>query len=156
MDNKENFIHSDAIHIIKPHIDSKTVDKAYDDIIRLDLFKKKDIYENLDYIKEILFDRINEYEDYFTDFGKCNNSLIVSGSLDYLSTVLENETLDLEMKKDLLEVLLDYVLDVEKIYDLCDNNSRIFKYMNLDSLERKFNRIQDYISGELNQEDYFK
>jgi len=28
--------------------------------------------------------------DYFADFGECNNSLIVSGSLDYLSIILDN------------------------------------------------------------------
>ena len=63
--------------------------------------------------------------------------------------VLENETLDLEMKNDLLELLLNYVLDVKKIYDLCDGNPKVFEYMNLNSLENKFNRIQDYISQEL-------
>ena len=89
------------------------------------------------------------YVDYFADFGECNNSLIVSGSLDYLSMVLEHETLDLEMENDLLELLSNYVLDVKKIYDWCDGNPKVFEYMNLNSLENKFNRIQDYISQEL-------
>ena len=53
------------------------------------------------------------------------------------------------MKKDLLELLSNYVLDVKKIYDLCDDNPKVFEYMNLNSLENKFNRIQDYISQEL-------
>ena len=99
--------------------------------------------------KEILLNRINKYVEYFADFGQCNNSIIVSGSLDYLSMVLENETLDLEMKKDLLELLSNYVLDVKKIYDWCGGNPKVFEYMNLNSLENKFNRIQDYISQEL-------
>ena len=85
--------------------------------------------------------------DYFADFGECNNSLIVSGSLDYLSIVLDNETLDGEMKKDLLELLSNYVLDVKKIYEWCDGNCQVFEYMNLNSLENKFNIVVQEFSG---------
>ena len=155
---EENFNRNDAIEklqIIKPHIDSEIVCKAYNDITRLNFFKNNNPYEliiiddNLDNEKEILLKQINEYIDYFIDFGQCNNSIIVSGSLDYLSMVLENETLDLEIKNDLLELLTDYVMNVKKIYDWCDDNPKVFEYMNLNSLERQFNRIQDYISQEL-------
>ena len=158
MGSEKNFTRSDAIEklqMIKPHIDSEIVCNAYDDIIRLNFFRNNNLYEiividdNLDNEKEILLKQINDYVDYFADFGQCNNSIIVSGSLDYLSMVLENETLDLQMKKDLLELLSNYVLDVKKIYDLCDDNPKVFEYMNLNSLENKFNRIQDYISQEL-------
>lgn len=158
MDSEENFTRSDAIqklNLIKPHIDSEIVGNAYDDITRLNFFKNNNIYEiividdNLDDIKEILLNQINDYIDYFTDFGQCNNSIIVSGSLDYLSMILEKETLDLEMEKDLLELLSNYVLDVKKIYDWCGGNPKVFEYMNLNSLEDKFNRIRDYISQEL-------
>ncbi len=158
MDIEENFTRSDAIQklqMIKPHIDSEIVRNAYEDIIRLNFFKNKNLYEivvideNLDNKKEILLNQINAYVNYFSDFGKCNNSIIVSGSLDYLSMVLEKETLDLEMKNDLLELLSNYVSDVKKIYDLSDGNPRVFEYMDLNSLENKFNRIQDYISQEL-------
>ena len=137
------------------YINSEIVATAYDDIIRLNFFKNNNPYEitvineNLNDIKEILLNQITGYVDYFADFGECNNSLIVSGSLDYLSIVLEHETLDLEMENDLLELLSNYVLDVKKIYDWCDGNPKVFEYMNLNSLENKFNRIQDYISQEL-------
>ena len=47
-------------------------------------------------------------------------------------------------------MISNYVLDVEKIYDWCDGNPNIFVYMNLNSLENKFNRIQDYVSQVLN------
>ena len=158
MGSEENFTRSDAIdklQMIKPHIDCEIVGNAYDDIIKLNFFRNNNLYEitviddNLDDEKEILLKQINGYVDYFSDFGQCNNSIIVSGSLDYLGIVLENETLDLEMEKDLLELLSNYVLDVKKIYDLCDGNPKVFEYMNLNSLENKFNRIQDYISQEL-------
>lgn len=158
MGSEENFTRSDAIeklHIIQPHIDSEIVGNAYDDIIRLNFFKNKNVYEiividdNLEDIKEILLNQIKDYVDYFTDFGECNNGIIVSGSLDYLSIVLENEKLDLEMENDLLELLSNYVLDVKKIYDWCGGNPKVFEYMNLNSLENKFNRVQDYISQEL-------
>lgn len=155
---EENFTRRDAIeklNKIKPYINSEIVATAYDDIIRLNFFKNNNPYEitvineNLNDIKEILLNQIMGYVDYFADFGECNNSLIVSGSLDYLSMVLEHETLDLEMENDLLELLSNYVLDVKKIYDWCDGNPKVFEYMNLNSLENKFNRIQDYISQEL-------
>jgi len=155
---EDSFTYEDAIQklkTIKPHIASETVGNAYNDIIRLDFFKNNNLYEtividdNLDNEKEILLNQINFYLDYFADFGQCNNSIIVSGSLDYLSRVLEKENLDLEMKNDLLKLLSSYVLDVKKIHDLCDGNSKVFVYMNLDSLENKFNRIQDYISHDL-------
>ena len=158
MGSKENFTREDAIEkfqMIKPHIDSEIVCNAYNDIIRLNLFRNNNLYEiiiiddDLDNEKEILLNQINNYVDYFKDFGQCNNSIIVSGSLDYLNMVLVNETLDLEMKNDLLKLLSNYVLDVKKIYDLCDGNPKVFEYMNLNSLENKFNRIQDYISQEL-------
>ena len=145
----------DKLHNIKPYIDCDIVANAYDDIIGLKLFNNN-LYEisviddNLDNKKEILLNKIIDYVDYFAEFGHCNNSIIVSGSLDYLSIVLENETLDLEMKNDLLEIISNYVLDVKKIYDWCDGNSNVFIYMNLNSLENKFNRIQDYVSEELN------
>ena len=122
------------------YINSEIVATAYDDIIRLNFFKNNNPYEitvineNLNDIKEILLNQITGYVDYFSDFGECNNSLIVSGSLDYLSMVLEHETLDLEMKNDLLELLSNYVLDVKKIYDWCDGNPKVFEYMNLNSL----------------------
>ena len=155
---EENFTRRDAIeklNKIKPYINSEIVAIAYDDIIRLNFFKNNNPYEitvineNLNDIKEILLNQITGYVDYFAYFGECNNSLIVSGSLDYLSMVLEHETLDLEMENDLLELLSNYVLDVKKIYDWCDGNPKVFEYMNLNSLENKFNRIQDYISQEL-------
>ena len=143
------------LKLIKPNIDSEIVGNTYDDIIRLNFFKNHNVYErividdNLEDIKEILINQINGYINYFTDFGECNNSIIVSGSLDYLSMVLEKETLDLEMEKDLLELFSNYVLDVKKIYDLCGDNPKVFAYMNLNALENKFNRIQNYISQEL-------
>lgn len=93
-----------------------------------------------------LSNQINDYIDYFVDFGECNNSIIVSGSLDYLGMVLENETLDLEIKSDLYALLSNYLLDVKRIYDLCDGNPKVFEYMNLNSLENKFNVIRNYIS----------
>lgn len=155
---EESFTRADAIqklHMIKPHINSEIVGDAYDDIIQLNFFKNNNVYEiividdNLEDKKENLLNQINGYVDYFTDFGECNNSIIVSGSLDYLSMVLEKENLDLEMENDLLELLSNYVLDIKKIYDWCGGNPKVFEYMNLNSLENKFNRIQDYISQEL-------
>lgn len=155
---EESFTRADAIqklHMIKPHINSEIVGDAYDDIIQLNFFKNNNVYEiividdNLEDKKENLLNQINGYVDYFTDFGECNNSIIVSESLDYLSMVLEKETLDLEMENDLLELLSNYVLDIKKIYGWCGGNPKVFEYMNLNSLENKFNRIQDYISQEL-------
>ena len=97
----------EKLHKIKPHIDSEIVAKAYDDIIQLELFGDNNFYQNividddLDYFKNTLIDKIQHYIDYFTDFGQCNNSIIVSGSLDYLHIVLSREELNPQMKYDL-------------------------------------------------------
>lgn len=155
---EKNFTLTDAIsklNIIKPHIDSEVVENAYNDIMEWDLIQKDNLYglviidDDLDSIKEILNKKINNYIDYFNDFGRCNNSIVVAGSLDYLKKVLIHETLGLEMKNDLLKLISGYVDDVEKIYNLCGGNGEVFGYMNLDSLENRFDRIQDYISQEL-------
>lgn len=74
---------------------------------------------------------IQIYIGYFANFGQCNNSIIVSGSLDYLHIVLSREELNLQMKYDLLNLILQYVMDVKEIYELCDGNSRVFEYLNL-------------------------
>lgn len=105
--------------------------------------------DDLDYLKDTLIDKIQKYIDYFTDFGQCNNSIIVSGSLDYLHIVLSKEKLNPKMKDNLLNLILQYVIDVKEIYELCDSNSRLFENLNLNELEENFERIQDYVSQEL-------
>ena len=158
MNFKKNFSRQDSInklYEIKPHIQSETVGRAYDDIIRFNFFKNNNFYEkitideNLDNMKEMSLSKINTYIDYFANFGQCNNSIIVSGSLDYLRIVLINENLNLEMKRDLLELFSSYILDVGFIHDICGGNPEVFKYLNLDYLENHFDRIQDYVSQEL-------
>ena len=155
MGNEENFTRGGAIKTlqnIKPYIDSEIVGNSYDDIIRLNFFKKIIFMMLMSFwwFRWWLGNQINYYTEYFADFGKCNNSIIVFWSFDYyLSIVFENGTLDLEMKNDLLKLLSDYVFDVKRIFDWCGGNSKVFEYMNLYLLENKFNRIQDYVSQEL-------
>ena len=158
LNDNPNLSREDAInelHKIKPLIDSEIVGNAYDDIIQLELFGNTIFYQiiaiddDLDYFKNTLLDKIQNYIDYFTDFGQCNNSIIVSGSLDYLHIVLSKEELNPQMKNDLLNLILQYVIDVKEIYELCDGNSRVFEYLNLNELEENFDRIQDYVSQEL-------
>ena len=159
MNAQKNFSKTDALNKleeIKPYIDSQIVEKSYDDINNLNLedndvfYESIIIKEDLDIEKEILIGKIEYYMDFFTDFGRCNNSILVSGSLDYLRLVLINENLGLEMKSDLIKLLSKYVLNVEIIYDLCGGNGEVFKYLNLDYLENNFDRIQDYVNEELN------
>lgn len=151
--SRENAI--EELHKIKPHIDSEIAGNAYDDIIRLDLFGNDSFYpiividDDLGYFKNTLIDKIQYYIGYFTDFGQCNNSIIVSGSLDYLHIVLSREELNPQMKNDLLNLIFQYVMDVKEIYELCDGNSMVFEHLNLNELEESFDRIQDYVSQEL-------
>ena len=146
----------DELHKIKPYIDSEIVENAYDDIIKLNLFGNHNFYQNivigddLNYFKDNLMKKIDCFMEFFTDFGQCNNSIIVSGSLDYLNIVLSKEKLNLQMKNDLLDLCLRYVKNVKEIYDLCGGNSEVFEYMDLNLLEETFDRIQDYVSQELN------
>ena len=41
-------------------------------------------------------------------------------------------------------------MKLKEIYDLCGGNSEVFEYMDLNLLEETFDRIQDYVSQELN------
>lgn len=146
----------EELHKIKPYIDSEIVSNAYNDIIQLELFGNNSFYQinviddDLDYFKNTLIDKIHKYIGYFTDFGQCNNSIIVSGSLDYLHIVLFREDLNPQIKYDLLNLIFQYVIDVKEIYELCGDNSKVFEYLNLNDLEENFDRIQDYVSQELN------
>ena len=134
---KESEVHKNAIEEmpkIKTHIDSEIAGDAHDD---------------LDYYKNTLINKIEYYIGYFTDFSRCNNSIIVSGSLDYLNIVLSREKLNPQMKNDLLNLILQYVMDIKEIYELCNGNSKVFEYLNLNKLEENFDSIQDTVSKDL-------
>ena len=85
----------------------------------------------------------------FEDFEINYNRVFVLGSLDYLRIVLREENLNIYLKKELFDLISKYIDDVDNIYCLCDRNGELFENMNLSSLEDFFDRIQDYISQEM-------
>lgn len=148
---------NDVIHKLnksKPYIPTEIVRNACDDLSSLNFYFDNPISDNtidsLDNMKNNLLKEINDYIDIFKDFGENDNGLFIAGSLDYIRIVLDNiEDLTFAMKKDLLEFIEDYVSNVEKIYLFSDKDEKIFDNLNLNSLENLFDRLQNFISKDL-------
>ena len=137
---------------LKPYISEDIIKMAYNDILSINFYYDEpfvESIESLEIMEKNILNKITHYINVFEDFGVNDNGLIIAGSLDYLKIVLDYENLNYEMKKDLLELIEEYIDDVEKIYLVSDNNEEIFDNMNLVSLENFFNRLQNYISQEL-------
>ena len=138
---------------IKSYISPEIVEKSYYDVKDLKLTDKfvsrkvrrvvlKDVKNNLN--KKII-ENITLFENFEINY----NRVFILGSLDYLRIVLREEKLNNYMKNDLFNLISQYVQDVEKIYSSCNGDNNVFENMNLSSLEEFFDRLQDYISNDL-------
>ena len=139
---------------IKPYISSKTVEETFYDVEEFKLSGKAS-YNGvqtvvLDNAKNNLNKKIIKNIRLFENFEINYNRVFIIGSLDYLKIVLKEEKLNRYMKNDLFNMISEYVMDIEKIYSICNENNDIFENMNLSTLEDFFNRLQDYISQDLN------
>ena len=136
---------------IKPHISSSMVESAYKGVQDLKLIHNPVYYNQyvLDDIKSNLNKKILDTIKLFENFEINYNKVFISGSLDYLRIVLREENIEKSLKIDLFDNVNRYIEDVEKIYSLCDNDVVFFEKMNLNLLEGDFNRLQDYISYDL-------
>ena len=86
----------------------------------------------------------------FENFEINYNRIFILGLLDYLRIVLREEELNNFMKNDLFNLISKYLADVENIYSHCNEDNDVFNNMNLKNLEEFFDRIQNYISRDLN------
>ena len=138
---------------IKPHISPLIVEESYHDVKDFKLSSKsvprkinsvvlKDVKNNLN--KKII-KNIRLFENFEINY----NQVFILGSLDYLRIVLREEELNDYMKNDLFNLILQYIQDVEKIYSSCNEDNDVFENMNLSSLEEFFDRLQNYISHDL-------
>ncbi len=151
-----NFTVDDAIlklSQIKPYISCQIVKNAFFDVDGLNLSKKQ-ISNNanseiLNDIKNNLNSKISYNIERFENFDINYNRVLILGSLDYLRIVLREENLNDYLKNDLFDIISDYIVDVDKIYSICNGNEELFENMSLNTLEEFFDRIQDYISHEL-------
>ncbi len=75
--------------------------------------------------------------------------MFILGSLDYLRIVLREENLNKNLKNDLFKAISKYVNDIEKIYSLCNKDNDVFENMSLTDLMNHFDRLQNYISHNL-------
>ena len=153
---KPNFTVNDAINNlnrIKPHIPSNIVENAYCDVkdfkLPEKLISKKLPEFVLKNVKTSLNNKINDYIKLFEDFGVSYNSVFILGSLDYLRIVLREEKLNKYLKNDLFEAIAQYTNDVGKIYSLSNNEDVVFENMSLNNLINHFDRLQNYISQDL-------
>ena len=138
---------------IKSHIPSEIVRKSYYDVKDFKLTRKpvsrkvrrvvlKDVKNNLN-------NKIIKNITLFENFEINYNKVFILGSLDYLRIVLREEKLNNYMKNDLFNLISQYIQDVEKIYSSCNEDNDVFENMNLSDLEEFFDRLQNYISHDL-------
>ena len=138
---------------IKTHISPQIVEESYYDVKDFKLTRKpvsrkvrrvvlKDVKNNLN-------NKIIKNITLFENFEINYNRVFILGSLDYLRIVLREEDLNNYMKNDLFNLILQYIQDVEKIYSSCNEDNDVFENMNLSSLEEFFDRLQNYISHDL-------
>lgn len=138
---------------IKSHIPSEIVRKSYYDVKDFKLTQKpvsrkvrrvvlKDVKNNLN-------NKIIKNITLFENFEINYNKVFILGSLDYLRIVLREEKLNNYMKNDLFNLISQYIQDVEKIYSSCNEDNDVFENMNLSDLEEFFDRLQNYISHDL-------
>ena len=139
---------------IKPHISSKIVEESYHDVEGFKLTNKSlnnIIQVNaLNDFKNNLKGKIIKNIRLFENFEINYNRIFILGSLDYLRIVLREEELNNFMKNDLFNLISKYLADVENIYSHCNEDNDVFNNMNLKNLEEFFDRIQNYISRDLN------
>lgn len=100
-------------------------------------------------IKNKLNNKISKNMELFENFEIHYNRLLILGSLDYLRIVLKEEKLNNNLKNDLFNLISEYIKDVEKIYSICNEDNDVFENMDLNNLEKFFDRIQDYVSQDL-------
>ena len=153
---KRNFTIKDAINElnrIKPYISSNIVENAYIDVNGFKLSDKqvsrnlpKFVLEN---VKTNLNSKILDNMKLFGHFDINYNQVFVLGSLDYLRIVLREENLNKYLKEDLFNEINRYVVDIEKIYSLCNGDNEVFENMSLNDLIVQFDRLQNYISQDL-------
>lgn len=137
---------------LKPHIPLNVVKDAYYEIKDFNLFDndiKTILNVNLDAIKEDVHNKVMYHMELFKKFNLSNNQIIVLGSLDYIRIVLREENLNYDMKFDMLSLFEDYVNYIEKIYGYCKGNTEIFETLDLTDLDDFFDRLQNFVSQEL-------
>ena len=153
---KRNFTIKDAINElnrIKPYISSNIVENAYIDVKGFKLSTKR-ISRNLpefvlENVKTNLNSKILDNMKLFEHFDVNYNRVFILGSLDYLRIVLREEKLNNYLKDDLFNEINRYVQDIEKIYSLSNEDNEVFENMSLNDLIVHFDKLQNYISQDL-------
>lgn len=138
---------------IKSHISSEIVEESYHDVKDFKLtpnhVSRKVRGVVLKDVKNNLINKIIKNIKLFENFEINYNRVFILGSLDYLRIVLREEKLNKYMKNDLFNLILQYIQDIEKIYSSCNGDNDVFENMNLSSLEEFFDRLQNFISHDL-------
>lgn len=154
---RDSFSLEDAIKTlseIKPHIDSAIVKRAYLDVCGYsssqDFILQEKSDEALKSNKNELSHRILNSIASFAQFNTNSNARFILRSLNYLKEVLRKETLDKNIKCDLLELIIRYVSEIDRLYLLINNNDAVLENINLNDVEVLFNRLESYVACELN------
>ena len=152
----DDFSLNDAITIlneIKPHIGRSIVEKSYYDVSNMaaveNLISPEISPGLLKDIRSGLLHKIIRFISIFDKFEGSYNSRYLVLSLNYLKGVLINQTLDITLENDLLGFISKYLSKIDEIRILCSGNGDILKNMNLKSIKKSFNNLENYIGCEL-------
>lgn len=100
-------------------------------------------------ISEDINTKIRKNVQLFEHFDINYNRVFILGSLDYLRIVLREEKLNKYLKNELYQSITQYIEDIEKIYSLSNQDNVVFENMSLNNLIEHFDRLQNYISQDL-------
>lgn len=137
----------EIISYLKPHIPKETVDDAWEKINENDLLNNTTMKTQKTFpTKEMTIDKINGLISIFENFEKCSNRLLLLGSLDYFKLALKKENLKSPQKNKLLNSVYDYAEFIENYYFENYKINDNFVYCDLEEINSKFDKLQDYIS----------
>lgn len=131
---------------LKPHLSKEIIEKAYVKIKEYDLLNTQLIETNQDLSKEIVMDKLDGLTAIFENFEGCSNQILLLGSIDYFRIALKREQLKNPEKYELLESIYDYGEFLEKFYFTNYNMVDNFSYFDLTTIDKRFDKLQDYIS----------
>lgn len=141
------------VSTIKPYIDKNIISNALNDISAININKNLVSNNHLHYNntpKMEVNKELNKVISLFEELDINRNNIIILGSLDYLRIVLREEKLDKNMEYDLIQLIKKYIESIKEIYDKIINNLIIIESSDISDIESEFDRLQDYISQELN------
>jgi len=136
---------------LKPNITDKILLDALEDSKKYHLIKNHETKSgNSNHDDAIIKDKINGLKSIFEEFEVCSNQTLILGSLEYLELALKKGNIKDLQKKEFNNKIYEYVDYIEYTYFKNANLAKNFAYCDISLINEKFDKLQNYISDELN------